>query len=118
MQHLHQLCHNNIILNNNFNYQNVKLMCFSKYICLCTNRFGSKHEKHKNVVVVHVLQHFSIEYVLTKLILQYEIQILMITNNITGYLPQCYIYVFFNNPYKRLGHMSVKREYLSSPVKS
>ena len=26
----------------------------------------------KNVVVVHVLQHFSTEYVVTKLVLQYE----------------------------------------------
>ena len=71
-----------------------------------------------NVFVEHVLQHFSTEYVLTKLVLQYEMKIWLIKNNITGYLARCYIYVFFNNTYKRLGHMSVKREYLSSPVKS
>ena len=76
MQHLHQLCHNNIILNNNFNYQNVKHNVFLEIDFLCANRFGSKHEKHKkNVFVEHVLQHFSTEYVLTKLVLQYEIKI-------------------------------------------
>ena len=30
---------------------------------------------HKNVVAVNVLQHFNIEYALTKFVLQYEIKI-------------------------------------------
>ena len=69
-QHLHQLCHNNITLNNNFNYRNVELMCYSQFIYFMHKLFWLKHEKHtKNVVVINVLQHFNTEYALTKFVL-------------------------------------------------
>ena len=51
-------------------------LCVSRNILFYAQTVLAQNMKStKNVVVVHVLQHFSTEYVLTKLVLQYEIKI-------------------------------------------
>ena len=51
-------------------------MFYSQFNFFMHKLFWLKTRKtHKNVVVVNVLQHFNIEYALTKFVLQYEIKI-------------------------------------------